>query len=76
MKYFVIGFASTSDAMAMEYFCKKNKVPGRLLANPKELSTSCGLAWKFEGDYASEAELEGFLRANNLAWEKMILLDF
>lgn len=76
MKYFVIGFASTSDAMAMEYFCKKNKVPGRLLANPKELSTSCGLAWKFESEYESEAKLKYFLRANNLAWEKMVLLDF
>lgn len=76
MKYFVIGFASTSDAMAMEYFCKKNKVPGRLIANPKELSTSCGLAWKFEDAYKSEADLEDFLKVNNLAWEKMVLLDF
>lgn len=76
MKYFVIGFASTSDAMAMEYFCKKNKVAGRLIANPKELSTSCGLAWKFEGTYKSETDLEDFLRVNNLAWEKMVLLDF
>ncbi|MDO5027875.1 MAG: DUF3343 domain-containing protein [Bacillota bacterium] len=74
MKKVVIAFATTSDAMAMEFFCKKNNVSGRLIAIPKELSAGCGLAWQF--DWQSEEEALDFLATNGLAWEKMKLLDF
>lgn len=74
MKRVVIAFATTSDAMAMEMYCKKNQLPGRLIAIPNELSAGCGLAWKTESD--DEIQVRDFLDSSGLSWEKMKLIDF
>ena len=42
----VISFDKTIDAMAVEEYCLKNKIEGRLIPLPKEISAGCGLAWK------------------------------
>ena len=44
----VISFNKTIDAMAVEEYCLKNKINGRLIPLPKEISAGCGLAWKCE----------------------------
>ncbi len=44
----VISFESTTHAMAVEDYCLKNNIPGRLIPLPKEISAGCGLAWKSE----------------------------
>ena len=44
----VISFNRTIDAMAVEEYCLKNKIEGRLIPLPKEISAGCGLAWKCE----------------------------
>lgn len=44
----VISFNKTTDAMAVEEYCLKNKIEGRLIPLPKEISAGCGLAWKCE----------------------------
>ena len=44
-KKFVITFHTTTDAMAMERYCKKRKEPGRLIPVPRVISAGCGLAW-------------------------------
>jgi hypothetical protein len=45
-EYKVITFSTTSDAMAMEKFCEKNNISGRLIPVPSEISAGCGLAWR------------------------------
>ena len=40
----MITFHTTTDAMAMERYCKK-KEPGRLIPVPGTISAGCGLAW-------------------------------
>ena len=44
----VISFNKTTDAMAVEEYCLKNNIEGRLIPLPKEISAGCGLAWKCE----------------------------
>lgn len=44
-KKIVITFYTTTDAMAMERYCKKRKEPGRLIPVPGTISAGCGLAW-------------------------------
>lgn len=50
----VISFNKTVDAMAVEEYCLKNKVSGRLIPLPKEISAGCGLAWKCEVSQVDE----------------------
>ena len=73
MKKLVIGFATTSNAMAMELFAKKNMLSGKLIPVPKELSAGCGLAWQSNLD--DKEELIRILEDGNISWEKMELLS-
>lgn len=41
----VITFRTTTEAMAMERFCKESGAPGRLIPVPKSISAGCGMAW-------------------------------
>lgn len=50
----VISFNKTIDAMAVEEYCLKNNVSGRLIPLPKEISAGCGLAWKCEVSQVDE----------------------
>ena len=42
----IITFVSTTQAMAMESRGKKTGFEGRIIPVPREISASCGLAWK------------------------------
>ena len=42
----VITFATTTQAMAMESFCARQGLPGRLIPVPREITAGCGLSWK------------------------------
>lgn len=50
----VISFNKTVDAMAVEEYCLKNNVSGRLIPLPKEISAGCGLAWKCDVSQVDE----------------------
>ena len=50
----VISFNKTIDAMAVEEYCLKNNVSGRLIPLPKEISAGCGLAWKCDVSQVDE----------------------
>ena len=50
----VISFKKTVDAMAVEEYCLKNNVSGRLIPLPKEISAGCGLAWKCDVSQVDE----------------------
>lgn len=45
-EYLVLSFASTAHAMAVESYCEKNNLPGRLIPVPKAITAGCGLAWR------------------------------
>ena len=63
---YLLTFHSTSGAIAVERFCKKHKIPGRLIPVPREISASCGLSW------AVEAEQEKCLTQVELEFEDEI----
>lgn len=41
----VITFYTTTDAMAMERYCREQKANGRIIPVPGSISADCGLAW-------------------------------
>jgi hypothetical protein len=50
--YYIITFASTTQAMAMERLCTQMHIAGRLIPLPVKISADCGLAWRMtEDDY-------------------------
>lgn len=44
--YQILTFHTTTAAMAMEDYCHEQKIPGRLIPLPQEISAGCGLAWQ------------------------------
>ena len=44
--YQILTFHTTTAAMAMEDYCHEQKIPGRLIPLPQEISVGCGLAWR------------------------------
>lgn len=55
--YVVITFHTTAEAMAMEEYCSRQAVRGRLIPVPREISAGCGIAWRMtEEEYASSKE--------------------
>ena len=42
--YQILTFHTTTAAMAMEDYCHEQKIPGRLIPLPQEISAGCGLA--------------------------------
>lgn len=69
----ILSFDKTTDAMAMEKYCRENNLPGRIIPVPREITAGCGLAWKALPE--EEGILISALEEGNLAWnEKNILL--
>ncbi len=65
----VITFDTTTDAMMMELFAKENKLSGKLIPLPNEISAGCGLAFKIEnGDFE---EIQKILKENSISYEKI-----
>lgn len=65
----VISFKKTIDAMAVEEYCLKNSIKGRLIPLPKEISAGCGLAWKC--DIAQKEEMNKVLSGINIEVDNM-----
>ena len=65
----VITFHCTTDAIAMEKACKAIGAPGRLIPVPREISASCGLAWKC-GEQ-NEEETASYMKEQDLEYEKI-----
>ena len=69
----IITFATTTQAMAMESFCTRENLPGRLIPVPREITAGCGLSWK-----AQPEEQELLLTALNQAgmkWAECHILE-
>ena len=55
--YQILTFHTTTAAMAMEDYCHEQKIPGRLIPLPQEISAGCGLAWRMlPGEYEQEKD--------------------
>ena len=55
----IITFATTTQAMAMESFCARENLPGRLIPVPREITAGCGMAWCAPPE--ARAALEAFV---------------
>ena len=42
---FVVTFATTTGAMAMERACRAAGLPGRLIPVPRAITAGCGMCW-------------------------------
>ena len=42
---FVVTFATTTGAMAMERACQPAGLPGRLIPVPRSITAGCGMCW-------------------------------
>lgn len=65
----VITFHTTADAIAFEKACKENRIPGRMIPVPRELSAGCGLAWC--ADPSEREPIKAFLENQNIEFEDM-----
>ena len=69
----VITFDTTAEAMAMERFCEKSEIPGRLIPLPGEISAGCGLAWKTTPD--EEERIEKSMEDHHIRGSSMYTLE-
>lgn len=42
---FIVTFATTTAAMAMEQLCKARQLQGRLIPVPRSIRAGCGMCW-------------------------------
>lgn len=69
----IITFATTTQAMAMEKFCTRQKLPGRLIPVPREITAGCGLSWKAAPE--DREMLLGAMAAAELKWAECHILE-
>ena len=69
----IITFATTTQAMAMEKFCTRQNLPGRLIPVPREITAGCGLSWKADPD--DREMLLDAMTAAELKWAECHILE-
>ena len=69
----IITFATTTQAMAMEAFCAREHLPGRLIPVPREITAGCGLSWKALPE--EQELLLSALRTGNMKWAECYILE-
>ncbi|MBS6353709.1 DUF3343 domain-containing protein [Oscillibacter sp.] len=56
---FVVTFATTTGAMAMEQACRSAGLPGRLIPVPRSITAGCGMCWS--APPSARADLEALV---------------
>lgn len=69
----IITFATTTQAMAMEQFCARENLSGRLIPVPREITAGCGLSWKALPE--DRERLLAALSAADMKWEACHILE-
>jgi len=69
----IVTFATTAAAMEAESFCLANRLPGRIIPVPREITAGCGLAWKAPPE--AEGQIAGALKKAGLTWSAMQVLE-
>lgn len=62
----VITFHTTAEAIALEAQCLKEKIPGRLIPVPRQISSGCGLSWAMPVDW--DGDMEKWMEERGLSW--------
>ena len=63
----VVAFPNTTNAMAMEKYCRQRGVGGRLIAVPPSIPAGCGMAWCAEPE--AEAAVKEVLSGQSIGTE-------
>ena len=69
----IITFATTTQAMAMEKFCARQNLPGRLIPVPREITAGCGLSWRAQPE--EQELLTRALAQAEMKWEACHILE-
>ena len=68
-EWLIVTFSTTTAAMALERYCQKENLPGRIIPLPTKISAGCGLAWRTEPQ--EKDDLMERMEREHLAWETM-----
>ncbi len=71
--WLVIAFGSTTAALQMERLANKARIPGKLIPIPRQLSATCGMAFRAEPQY--QQQLEQLAQSAGLDVESFTLLQ-
>ena len=69
----ILTFSTTTQAMSMEKECGKEKIPGRMIPVPREITAGCGLAWKMTAEEYNK--YKKVLENLNIPVEQKALID-
>ena len=69
----IITFATTTQAMAMEKFCLRQDLPGRLIPVPREITAGCGLSWKTQPE--EKERLLAALTEAGMKWAECHIIE-
>ena len=69
----IITFATTTQAMAMEKYCARQNLPGRLIPVPREITAGCGLSWKALPE--DRERLLNALAAADMKWAECHIIE-
>lgn len=69
----IVTFPTTAAAMEAESYCLANRLPGRVIPVPREITAGCGLAWRAPPE--AEETLARALGEAGLAWSAMQVLE-
>lgn len=72
-KTWILTFESTTQAMAADKFGMEQKLPGRLIPIPREITAGCGLCWK--ADPQDREIVLTALKAVGYHWEAEYVLE-
>lgn len=70
----IVTFHTTSEAMAAEFACKREQIPGKLIPVPRTLSAGCGIAWMSEPQ--EQSRMEQLLERRQIEWDQITVIDF
>ncbi|MCU6761515.1 Protein of uncharacterised function (DUF3343) [uncultured Roseburia sp.] len=70
----MITFPDTTQAMAMEAFCRERGLPGRLIPVPGELKAGCGMCWMTDPDMQDAWETA--MKQNHICYEQLTEMMF
>lgn len=72
-KNWILTFESTTQAMAADKFGLEQKLPGRLIPIPREITAGCGLCWK--ADPKDRETVLTALKEAGYRWEAEYILE-
>ncbi len=77
-------FFTTHHTLSAEKILKKNKIKNKIIMKPRKITTDCGLALEFDGEFFKTAyseflyaklKLEGFYKRDENEWVKISVED-